>query len=148
MGIKEVLLYIHQLPQNLVGFMLTRKPKHTVDFICNDGSTVKVYFTKNVFDCGVSLGNYIVLDDDVYYQNVARHIVSSVRTVNHEHGHQIQSKYLGWLYFIIIGLPSAMGNLIDRFFHKKWSSTERIKWYYGKLPWEKWADELGEVKRF
>ena len=74
---KEILLYLHQLPQNIIGWCLTRKPKRQCKTIANDGE--EVYLT----------------------------------TVSHEHGHQKQSMYLGWLYLLIIGLPSALRNITD-----------------------------------
>lgn len=144
----NILLYIWQLPQNLIGFFLTRKPKHIIDFKCNDDSITKVYFTDNVFGCGVSLGNYIVLDDTYNYKNVDRRTTDGMNTVNHEHGHQKQSKMLGWLYLIIVGITSAIfNNLWDRLFHKNWGYNERERWYYSRNV-EKWADELGSVERF
>ena len=61
--------------------------------------------------------------------------------IMHEYGHTLQSKMLGPLYLIVIGLPSLI-----------WA------WLYGPvIPWskngyyvfytEKWAEKLGEVKR-
>ena len=47
------------------------------------------------------------------------------------------NKKFGPLYLIIIGLPSAIGNLIHR----------KFKFDYYKQPWEAWADKLGGVKR-
>lgn len=138
---KNILLWIWQLPQNLIGFFLTRKPKAIRTYRCNDGEKVNVYFTSNVFGCGVSLGNYIILDYDFYYTFIP-HL-----TINHEHGHQKQSRYLGWLYLIVIGFTSAIcNNLWDRLFHRKWASEKRVKWYYSRFP-EKWADNLGGVER-
>lgn len=131
---KKILLWFWQLPQNVVGFCLTRKPK-IVQYYKN----VPIYYTKNVFGAGVSLGNYIVLDVNYY----TGHITNSIK---HEYGHSRQSLYLGWLYLLIIGLPSACGNIIDRLFHKSWSIQKRCRWYY-EQPWEKWADKLGAVQR-
>lgn len=51
-----------------------------------------------------------------------------------------------WETIFLIGIPSFIGNIFDRLFHKKWSVEKRITWYY-KQPWEKWADTLGGVKR-
>ena len=148
---KEVLLYLHQLPQNIIGWCLTRKPKRQCKTITNDGEEVKVYFTSNVFGAGVSLGNYIVLDFASYYilstyplTNAGKEVY--LTTVSHEHGHQKQSMYLGWLYLLVIGLPSALGNITDRVFHKRWHVNKRVKWYYNQ-PWEHWADKLGYVNR-
>lgn len=144
---KKFILWVHQFPQNLIGFVLSRSPKHVIDFECNDGSTIKVYFTKNVFNCGVSLGNYVILDDDVYYEGYTNKAWWCVNTINHEHGHQIQSRYFGWTYLIFVGVVSAIfNNLWDRIFHKNWTSSERSLWYYNRYP-ERWADRLGKVKR-
>ena len=119
---------------------MTRYPRATKVFTCNDGEIAKVYFTKNVFNCGVSLGNYIILDYDIYFD---RNINI---TVNHERGHQKQSQYLGIFYLFAVGLPSITRNIIDRLFHKKWAYKDRIKWYYSHYP-ENWADKLGRVIR-
>lgn len=98
-----------------------------------DGITI--YRGKHIADCGVSLGNYIFIDSDR---------ILATRTVHHEHGHQLQSKYLGPLYLIVIGIPSACGNIRSRIYYKKHNKT----WdgYY-KQPWEAWADRLGGVQR-
>lgn len=82
---------------------------------------------KHIDDCGVSLGNFILLDSDVYHDN---------NTYRHEYGHHIQSLYLGWLYLFIIGIPSAIHNLISR--------KSRCNYYH--FYTEKWANKLGGVK--
>lgn len=136
---KRLLSYIHQLPQNLVALCILAMNHNNAENCCVEG--VKVHFVeKGVFKCGVSLGNYILL-----HKNYKKRKDLKV-TVMHEHGHQIQSLYLGWMYLMIIGILSASGNMIDRIFHKKWDYESRIKWYYNQ-PWEKWADKLGGVKR-
>ena len=66
--------------------------------------------------------------------------------VYHEYGHQIQSKRLGWLYLLIIGLPSISFNILDMIIHRNWSPLDRMRWCY-KLPWEANADKLGGVDR-
>lgn len=132
--LKEVLLYIWQLPQNLLGFVLSRFAYKTVTY-----SSIKVYISRYIFRCGVSLGKYIILDPR--YEN-------SAITIKHEHGHQIQSLYLGWLYLPIVGISSAIfNNLWDRLFHKNKDWRWRSKWYYNRFP-ENWADKLGHVHRF
>lgn len=96
------------------------------------------YLIPNFFNSGVSLGDYIILDN---------HGVVNSDTVYHEYGHSIQSRYLGPVYLIVIGLPSLIGNIWDRVAHTKWSIAQRVKWYYNQ-PWEKGADKLGGVNRF
>ena len=128
----KVLLWIWQLPQNLLGLLviLFTKAEKTNAF----------YWRTNKYRFGVSLGNYIIFGaiSDKYIQ---------WQSVKHEQGHQKQSLYLGWLYLIIIGLPSVIGNIYDRIAHKHWYYKACEKWYYNQ-PWEKWADKLGGVERF
>ena len=114
-----VLLWIWQLPQNIIGLLviLFTRAKHKKSY--------DVWFTEK-YRFGVSLGNYIIFGQ--FFYDVA---------LKHEKGHQKQSLYLGWLYLIIIGLPSFIGNII-------W----RIKPFdYYAQPWERWADKLGGVDR-
>lgn len=126
---------------NLVGFILSLTATTKQKYYCNDGKIVTIYFTNCVWGCGVSLGNYILLDVSYYNRDTLN------LSVNHEHGHQKQSLYLGWFYLIFVGLVSALfNNIWDRLFHKYWSNKKRNKWYYNRYP-EKWADRLGDVKR-
>lgn len=78
------------------------------------------------YNFGVSLGKYVILCKKRSFNDIL-----------HEGGHQKQSLYLGWLYLPLIGLPSVIGNLLNRF----------IPFDYYKQPWEAWADKLGEVHR-
>lgn len=126
--VEKILLYLWQLPQNLLGLAVIFFSEAKL------GTAAKgVYFTEHNF--GVSLGNYIILNE-----------YCGANDIKHERGHQKQSLYLGWLYLLLIGLPSALGNIWDRLFHKAWRYTAREHWYY-TLPWEAWADKLGGVKR-
>ena len=53
------------------------------------------------FPGGISLGTYILMSTTSYKDK-------RNRTKKHEYGHSRQSLYLGPLYLIIIGLPSAL----------------------------------------
>ena len=126
-----MLEYLWQLPQNLIGLCIYLFHK----YICKhellkvrniDG--IEYYYAKHVANCGISLGKYIFLDSDRSLKE---------KSVRHEYGHQLQSKKYGWLYLIVVGLPSVIGNLIDRY--------KKIDYY--SLPWEKEADKLGGVYR-
>ena len=121
---KEVLLYIWQLPQNFLGLLfllfIREKEKRTLEGIT-------YYYCKN-FRGGISLGKYIFLNS------------RSKISVKHEYGHCIQSKMLGWFYLIVIGLPS----LIHAGFHK--TNCSPGKSYYHFYT-EKWADKLVGIKR-
>ena len=119
---KEVLLYLWQLPQNIIALtilLINIKSKKKYDF---------GYIVKHLSDCAISLGNYMIFDLDSPI---------TCNKIKHERGHQKQSLYLGPLYLLLIGLPSAIGNIIHRF----------KKFDYYKQPWEAWADRLGGVKR-
>jgi len=135
--LKELILYIWQLPQHLFGLLLIK--------ITNAGKwkTCGVYWywfdgNKNWFNrffSGVSLGRYILLPYNDW------------NTIKHEHGHSKQSVILGPLYLLIVGIYSAVFcNLWDRLFHKNWNTYDRHYWYYTRWT-EKWADKLGGVDR-
>ena len=128
---KNVLLFIWQLPQNIIGLliMLVNIKSVTMD------KSKKCFRVKHLCDCGISLGNYIIIDSDVDCTDW---------TIGHEQGHQKQSQMFGWLYLVLVGLPSMCGNIIDRVFHKNWKLSKRLYWYYN-LPWEKSANKLGGV---
>ena len=105
-NIKEILFYIWQLPQNLVGlFLLLVYQKEKVYHRLN-GRTF--YFTKEM-PSGISLGNYIIMNRE-----------DKEDGMRHEYGHTIDSRKWGPLYLLVIGLPSILGNIYDRIFHKKW----------------------------
>jgi hypothetical protein len=127
----KFLQFIWELPQNILGFLLSRGKK----FSCLDVTQkVKLYIAFN-WGSSISLGRYVILGKSF-----------SLKTVDHELGHTKQSLFLGPLYLIIIGIPSFIGASWDTLFHNKWSNEERVKWYYS-LPWEAWADKLGGVDR-
>ena len=131
----NVLLYIWQLPQNLLGLILRIFYK-TDEKIIYKEKTIRIC---NKFRGGISLGETIF----TYNHWNSNELWKSIK---HEYGHSIQSRYLGWFYLLFIGLPSGIGYWIDRLFHQKWTPADRSKWYYNQ-PWEKWADKLGEVDR-
>ena len=136
--IMNVIKWLWQLPQNLLGFLLTRKYRcKSVRYM--NGKPISIYY-RSFFRSGISLGDFIVLDYWYYGRGYFQQIVA------HEYGHSRQSLILGWLYLPLVVLPSLIGNIWDRLFHKKWSSEQRGKWYYSRYP-ENWADKLGGVVR-
>lgn len=125
---KKFLLYLWQLPQNVLGMLVIAFTKAVY-------STDYDIWVADGYHFGVSLGRFIILGG---------HAEST--SVLHERGHQRQSLYLGWFYLLLIGLPSALGNVYDQIAHQEWYLSDREKWYYSQ-PWEKWADKLGGVDR-
>lgn len=127
---KKFLMYLWQLPQNLLGLAVVKLSNAYK--ITASGEPWNVWYeTHRQF--GISLGDYRII-----------YMGCSIEDRKHEYGHTLQSRKLGWLYLIIIGIPSITFNKWDCLFHRKWSTYDRIRWYYSK-PWEKWADELGNV---
>lgn len=135
----NILLFIWQLPQNLLGLvvkLITGAELYEREI---DGYHYRFYVSTRLNESwsGVSLGDYIIFAKNAFADNDA---------VKHESGHQKQSAFSGWFYIVLIGIPSFLGNIWDRLFHQNWYLHERIEWYY-KLPWEHSADVLGGVDR-
>jgi hypothetical protein len=126
MKITDILLYIWQLPQNLLGLLLVAvlNPDDRYDF---EGATL-CYSSR--MSGGISLGRYIVVDSRMadYTGKVERH----------ELGHTMQSKILGPLYLLVIGLPSILWAA----WHRKHKERSYFAFYT-----ERWADKLGGVER-
>lgn len=80
----------------------------------------------------VTLGKYIFADDVCYHDE---------RIIKHEYGHRLQSKKLGVLYLLVVGLPS----LIWCGCFEGWRRKHGISYYW--FYTERWADKLGGVKR-
>lgn len=129
--LKCLISVVWQLPQNVLGFLIELTNFKTLKYY--DGYDT----VKHLGGGGISLGEFIIFDADR---------IPIEKDIRHEKGHQKQSLYLGWLYLIVIGIPSFCGNCYDRLFHKNWTPMKRYRWYYSQ-PWEKWADELGGVQR-
>ena len=87
-----ILLWIWQLPQNLLGLLLILilkgETRHRI-------GSIRFYYLKT-FPGGVTLGEYIFVG------------TKQDLTVRHEFGHVMQSRYLGPLYLLVIGLPSLL----------------------------------------
>ena len=130
---KDFLLYVWQFPQNIAGFVISRKARASNSLIPLSFK-VRVYWVKGFFGSAVSLGQYIVIDE------VFMNSKESVNIKKHEYGHSRQSVMLGWLYLPVVGLPSLVRNIYARLRHKD------EKRYYGGFP-ENWADRLGGVER-
>ena len=118
--------YIWQLPQNLLGMLY--KDCISDDIITRvncDATDYECYLTRN--GGGVTLGRYIFISQN--YTDLSNVIL-------HEIGHTKQSRILGPLYLIIIGIPSI-----------SWAGLRRLipalkKINYYSLYTESWANKL------
>lgn len=124
---KEFILYLWQLPQNLVGLATIKVMGALPNLFATDKGLIRCYTTHKIRS-SVSLGGYIILKAPEQ---------QTLPTILHEYGHQRQSLYLGWLYLPIIGVCSGLHNLLYR---------DGKRSYYDFWT-ERWADKLGGVKR-
>ena len=127
--VKRILLGLWQLPQNLLGLLFVVILKKNIYEIRNYPEA-GVFLVSGSFT-GISLGRYVLLNMNSYQLE---------KTIKHELGHSKQSKYLGWFYLLVVGLPSITMNIMTRW---KWLKPEK---YYKRWP-ESWADNLGGVER-
>lgn len=134
MNITTLRQWTYELPQTLLGYILTKIYSKKLNSI-GEYASAKVY-TYDDFPGGISLGRYILVQDVSWWPEYQDTIIK------HEFGHCIQSKYLGWLYLPIIGICSGLHRLTY-----KWRMKQGwIKSYYDYWT-EKSADKLGGVKR-
>lgn len=94
--IRNLILFIWQLPQHIVALIYFGY----LVMMCKDLGVDSRYKQAIVIPCimrgAVTLGNYVFVGLNSEYR----------KTVKHELGHTIQSKILGPLYLIVIGIPS------------------------------------------
>lgn len=132
----KALLLIWELPQNIAGaFYFIIHGVFAKTFIIDDGDSFEMYSDKQ--KGGVSLGIFRIYKAK-YYKSSAYYV--KIKRM-HEKGHRTQSKWLGPLYLVIIGIPS----LIWATLHSFCKPISKIN-YYWFYP-EKWADKIGGVKR-
>ena len=126
--IKNLILFIWQLPQHIVALIYFGY----LVMMCKDLGIDSRYKQAIVIPCimrgAVTLGNYVFAGLNSEYK----------KTIKHELGHTIQSKILGPLYLIVIGIPSITYCGLRRLF-----PSLRKKNYYDFYT-EKWANNLSE----
>ena len=134
--IKRALFLIWELPQNILGALLfIFFAVFSDSVILDDDDSLEMY--SPMMRGAISLGIFRVYAYK-YLGNGARY-VELVR--KHEKGHRQQSKWLGPLYLIVIGLPS----LIWATLHSSVRRLGAVDYY--SFYTERWADRLGGVKR-
>lgn len=126
--IRNLILFIWQLPQHLLAILYIGY----LVMMCKDLGVDSRYKQAIVIPCvmrgAVTLGYYVFVGLNSEYR----------KTVKHELGHTIQSKILGPLYLIVIGIPSITYCGLRRIF-----PSLRKKNYYDFYT-EKWANNLSE----
>ena len=130
--LKSSLLWLWQLPQNLCGIIYRSISED--NRICvienNDSRSVgaKVYLQKT--KGGVSLGKYIFINQDYIDKEIV---------IKHECGHVKQSKILGPLYLLVIGIPSILHAWLNNYIGCCWKNGE---YNYYHFYTEKWANKI------
>lgn len=130
--IKFIEDWIWQLPQNLCGIVWRSINKDSI--IAEVGNSIassvnaKVYLMRA--GGGVTLGKYIFISQT--YQDQSK-------VIKHECGHVKQSKILGPLYPIVIGLSSIIHAWLNNFIGCCYKDG---KWNYHHFYTEKWTDKL------
>lgn len=130
---KNILLYIWQLPQHLVGLLLVACYKPERKHIMDNGNII--YFSTRMLG-GISLGKYSLVNIGHYRLKMEDSLKRD--TVRHEAiGHAKQSLYLGWFYLLVIGLQSGLHAVLCK------CRTHN----YFDMWFEKWADKIAGVER-
>lgn len=119
---KYLLMYLWQLPQNLLGALYRNLLAYKE----------KVYIVNNTEDFT------LYAKDTPGSVTLGRHIFISSRadsdTIKHEIGHVKQSQILGPLYLPLIGIPSILWAAV----HEKIAPNKSYYWFYT----EKWANKI------
>lgn len=119
-AILYLFLYVWQLPQNILGEILS--VCYGARKAC-DYRDVRLHYSPSI-PGGISLGRHIILNEKYHNDECGK---------LHEWGHTRQSLMLGWLYLPVVGLPSIL-----------WASRPRRDYY--SFWTERWADTLGGVQ--
>lgn len=117
----KILTYIWCFPQLLVGLLVKK--------VTNAEKDERDLYLWNL-GYGLSLDRFIFVNKN-----------ASENTIKHEQGHTKQSRILGPLYLLIIGLPSMIWCHCFENYRQKYNIS------YYDFYCEKWADKLGGVKR-
>ena len=137
--IKEILLWVWQLPQNICGLVLLLFVGWEKVLTADTGN--KVYFSKKMSG-GISLGRYSIINYRYINGVKTDDVMLNLPVTRHEAlGHGTQSRYLGPLYLLVIGLPSIIWATLYG-----WVIPYSLNGYY-KFYTEKWADKLGGITR-
>ena len=123
--IKDSLMWLWQFPQNLLAICIEGilcQAAYRGDIV---GGNTMIY---NYVLPTMSLGNYIFVNT-----------MSTDIDVKHSHGHSRQSRILGPLYLVVIGIPSLLHLIV-------YSICSKIgfSWNYYKFYTKLWADKLAE----
>lgn len=122
----NILLFIWQILQNIVGLIYLGISLGTF-YEKRNGNWI--FFTTSN-QGSVSLGNFVFISSKSKNMDF---------TIKHELGHCIQSRYLGPLYLLVIGIPSITWVMLRRMI------PELRKYNYYDFYTESWANKLMNI---
>lgn len=121
---KSVLIWVWCFPQNFIGLLVK---------IITGAKKVGDHYEYNAKSGSVSLGEYIFLCPAHWKDECV---------LKHEQGHRVQSRRLGWLYLLIVGLPSIIWAVCFEEYRKRHNIS------YDAFYTERWANKLGGVQGY
>jgi hypothetical protein len=132
--------FIWELPQTYLGLVISI-------FLGRPTLIYKGSFVTYSRGFGVSLGAFVFVIPAVVFEAAGYDDPNQEQTngLLHEHGHTIQSRLLGPLYLLVVGLPSLVMNLMSTY-SMLYGKRVFYNNYYKRFP-ENWADRLGGVHR-
>jgi hypothetical protein len=122
--ILKILLTLWQFPQTIIGIVLLAYYSPVRWYPSSKIPIDGQYYTSKIHGA-ISLGEIIITSDQHF--------------LPHEYGHTIQSRILGPLYLIVIGIPSLLW--------AAWWRSAKVKPGYYTFFTEVWADRLSRIRR-
>ena len=123
--IKSLLMWLWQFPQNLLA-------------ICIEGILCEAAYREGKIDGNTLIYNY-VLPTMSLGNYIFVNTMFSNTDIKHSHGHSKQSRILGPLYLVVIGIPSLLHIIVYNI-----CSKIGFSWDYYKFYTELWANKLAE----
>lgn len=136
-ALKQLLLALWELPQNLLGGALLG-----VSYLRGGVSAIEVEHGRVFVQApgvGISLGLFVF-----WFDSGNRYFKPDPLMRRHEYGHTFQSRWLGPLYLPLVGVPSTARACYALLYREV--TGRRWLGYYDGYP-ERWADELGGITR-
>ena len=123
--IKDSLMWLWQFPQNLLA-------------ICIEGILCEAAYREGIVGGNTMIYNY-VLPTMSLGSYIFVNTMSTDTAVKHSHGHSKQSRILGPLYLVVIGIPSLLHLIVYNI-----CGMMGFSWNYYKFYTELWANKLAE----
>lgn len=126
-----------ELPQTLVGwgYSAMRAVVGQVDRVDTFGGITFVTKKDYKYGMGVSLGTFVDLWAAPWMLGEGERYIIGNQICMHEFGHTFDSQRFGWVYLLVIGLPSLMSTLGKGDHKVFWTETRancHAKRYFGK----------------